>query len=294
MVEYFGRNFNHLQQAHLDELRTLERDGAVYTQFWNEDLDKFAFCRIQFEPDEIVDYVDSLYAYDEFLGYVEEGDSYHDALQKISDDRVINAVREYHEFIEESGSSANRYCPAAFFLNELEALLCGSKDHRYEYLQESYTGDRRFLLTELFEGLSESINILQDREGSRPDFEVTCEQDVQEFLYSLVKPIFPDARREEYTPKHGGKSKRIDMVIPGISTVIELKYVRDSSHASKISDELRVDIESYHTHTDCQRMYALVWDDNSEITDTSNFESDLGGPREIDGERFEVEVMVLP
>lgn len=160
-------------------------------------------------------------------------------------------------------------------------------------MQETYTGDRRFLLMEIFEGISSSASILQNRDGDRPGFEITCETDFQDLLYAIMKPIFPDARPEEYTPKHATSSKRIDFVIPKISTVIEAKYVRDSRHATKIPGELKVDIESYHAHTDCQQMYGVVWDGNSEIEDIENFEKDLTGPRTIGGDTFHVEIIVL-
>ncbi|WP_353633502.1 hypothetical protein ABSL23_09180 [Halobacterium sp. NMX12-1] len=155
-------------------------------------------------------------------------------------------------------------------------------------------GDRRFLLEEIFEGLESSVSILQDRRSQRPDFEIDCETDVQDLLYAVMKPIFPDARPEEYTPKNATDSKRIDFVIPDISTVIEVKYVRDSSHANSLADELKIDIESYHTHENCQRMYCIVWDGNSEIDDVENFENDLTGPRSFDGDEVQVETKVLP
>lgn len=292
MPEFFGREFSYLSDSHLEDLRNLEEQGCVYTQLYREEHERFGFCRIQFEPDEIVDYVDSITAYEEFLSYRENGHSPEKALEKVSDDRVIAAVKKYNQSALDS--NAIPYCPAAFYLGHIEDLLCGSMEERYEFLQETYTGDRRFLLAEIFEGLCESAEILQDRDGERPDFNITCEQDMQDLLFAVMKPIFPDARPEEYTPKHGTNSKRIDFVIPEISTVIETKYVRDSSHASKVSDEIKVDIESYHTHTNCQRMYGIIWDGNSYITDKENFERDLTGPRTIDGEEFQVEIKIIP
>lgn len=294
MPRLFNREFNHISEHHLEDLRNLQEQGCVYTQLWNDELDKFAFCRIQFEPHEIVSYVDALTAYDEFLSYREDGISQEEALEEISSPSVKARVREYNDWIEEVDSGAAPYCLAAFLGEELESLLCGGEEHRYEFMQESYTGDRRFLLEEIFEGFPELVSILKDRGGGRPDFEITCEQDVQDLLYAVMKPIFPDARPEEYTPKHATKSKRIDFVIPEISTVIETKYVRDSSHAGEIPDELKVDIESYHAHTDCQRMYGIVWDGDSLIKDKSTFERELTGPRDIDGNQFQVEVKVLP
>lgn len=288
MAEYFGREFDHINQHVREELRDLERYGCIYTQFVREGSGS-GYCRIQFKPDEIVQYVDAIQGYDEFLEYRDRGFSVDRALESISDDRIKKTVRDYNESRDDPS-----YAPAAFLGGELEALVCGSEPDRYEFIQESYTGDREFLLTEVIEGFPESVSILQDRDGERPDYEITCEQDVQDLLFAVMKPIFPDARDEEYTKKHGNKSKRVDFSIPEISTVIEAKYVRNASHANNISDELKVDVESYHTHPDCDDLIAVIWDGESHITDRSNFKNDLSGSRSFDGTEFEVEVKIIP
>lgn len=292
-MEVFGRVFQNIGKEFTEDLRSLEENGCVYSQFWREGLDEFRFCRIQLDPDEIVGYVDSLSAYDEFLGLRQDGFSQETALAQISNKRIQNRVKEYNRWAREQ-DSAVEFCAAAFHGGDLESLLCGGEPDRYEYFQESYTSDRRFLLREIIAGLSESITFLQDREGERPPYEITCEQDIRDLLYAIIKPIFPDARLEEYTPKHGGRSKRIDLVIPDISTVIETKYVRNRSHAKGIGDELKVDFESYHEHSHCARLIAVVWDQDALLPDQTNFESDLAGSRDKDGSRFQVEMNVLP
>lgn len=294
MVNYFGRSFDNLDRTFTEDLWDLQEKGCVYTQLPNRDTGKHGICRIQFNPEEIVQYVDAMSAYDEFLGYKKQGHSSKKALEKISNNKIKRRVKEYNEWTEEIGQKDTMFSPASFYTSELESLLCGGKPDRYEFLQESYTGDRQFLLTEIIEGFSESVSILNNRDGDRPDFEIECEQDVQDLLFAIMKPVFPDSRPEEYTPKHANNSKRIDFVIPEISTVIEAKYTRNKSHARKIPDELKIDIESYHKHTECSRMIAVVWDEESYISDKSNFEDDLTGPRTIDGTELEVEVQVIP
>lgn len=294
MVEFFGRTFTQLGSFYQQHLQTLENQGCVYEYLPNDSTGQHEYARIRFEPDEIVKYVDALKAFDEFQKHVDRGLSPEDALDNISNGKIKRRVKEYNEWVrEDQGADNQAYCPAAF-MGEIEDLLIGLKPERYEFHQAKYTSDRRFLLDEIIEGFHESSNILQDRDGGRPDFEITCEQDVQDLFYALVKPIFPDARPEEYTPKHSTSAKRIDFVIPSISTVIEIKYARSSEHARKVPDELKIDIESYHKHTECSRLIAVVWDGDSHITDRSNFEDDLTGQRTIDGQKFQVEVNIVP
>lgn len=294
MPELFGREFNNLDDVFLDDLQTLERESCIYTQFWRDKEESFSFCRVKFEPDEIVQYVDAISAYNEYAGYVEGGLERNEALENISYDKYISQVREYNEWAQEVDQPGTMYSLAAFLGEDLEALVCGSREDRYEFLQETYTGDRRFLLDEIIQGFPQSLSELRDRDADRPDFEMECEQDFQDLFYALLKPIFPDARPEEYTPKHATKSKRIDFVVPNISTVIEAKYIRNQSHANSVSDELKVDIESYHKHTNCKQMYAIVWDEEQYINDKTNFENDLSGPRTIEGTEFQVDVRILP
>lgn len=108
----------------------------------------------------------------------------------------------------------------------------------------------------------------------------------------IIKSVFPDARIEEHTAVHAGGTKLIDIVIPGISTVVEIKYVRDRRHAKEVANELKVDFESYHIHPHCKRLIAYVWDPHKHLSDRSNFTNDLRGLRAKGASQFEVDVMV--
>lgn len=294
MPQILGKEYDHISRVHLEELRDLEKHGYIITQFYHKDEQEFKFCKIEFTQDELVKYADSLKAYDEYLGYLNEGFDKEESLSKLSDDRFEPIVKEYNEHCREVGQPEVQFAPAAFFLDDLESLVCGTVPERYDWIDEDVESDRRYILSDIVDGIHESSLILRNRNADRPNFEITCEQDVQDLLHALLKPIFPDVRGEEWTPKHGTKSKRIDFVIPSISTIIETKYMRDSSHANSISDELKTDIQSYHSHEQCNRIYGIIWDDGGEIIDRSNFENELSGSQTIDGTEFDVKVLVLP
>ncbi len=216
------------------------------------------------------------------------------ALDHLSNARVRSQVEEYNRWAINIGQADTAFCFAAFLGEHLEDLCCGGMPERCEFLAESYTGDRRFILTEILEMFPTSTAHLSNRMGNRHPYELEEEQDVRDLLYAIIKSVFPDARIEEYTRVHAGSSKRIDIVVPGISTVVEIKYVRDFRHAKKVADELKIDFESYHAHVDCKTLIAYVWDSERDLVDRSNFIKDLRGLRTKGESSFKVEVMIKP
>ena len=186
------------------------------------------------------------------------------------------------------------FCFAAFLNDHLEYLICSTVPGRHEILGQIYAGDRRFLLKEILAMFSEAVIFLDTREGGRPAYKVEKEQDVRDLLYSIVKCVFPDAKLEEFTLKHAGGTKRIDIVIPLLSIVIEIKFVRDAQHAKRVADELKIDFESYHVHPHCKSLIAYVWDGQNLVPDRANFIKDLRGLRVKSKHRFNVEVVVKP
>lgn len=233
-MEFFKRQFRHLDASFLQDLKTLQDEGAVYSQFFQEELNDVRFCRIRFTPGEIVNFVDASAAYDEFEGLYQQYDDPELALDQISDDRIRSQVEEYNRWTISIGQADTAFCFAAFLSEYLENLCCGGMSDRYEFLTESYTGDRRFILTEILEMFPTSAAHLSNRMGNRHLYELEEEQDVRDLLYVIIKSVFPDARIEEHTRVHAGGSKRIDIVVPDISTVVEIKYIRSSRHAKKL------------------------------------------------------------
>jgi hypothetical protein len=120
---YFNRAFENLPSSLLEELRTLEQEGNVYAQFWYDESDESRYCRIPFKPPEIVEYVDSLTAYDGFLGYRSEIDDDSEALNRISHEAIKTRVRDYNEWARDHEDAPKPFVPAAFYSDDLESLL---------------------------------------------------------------------------------------------------------------------------------------------------------------------------
>lgn len=293
MSEIFGRQFYHTDAELLQDLNTLELEGALYAYKWSDEDNEFRYTRVRLTPSETVAYVDAATAYEEFERHFQNCGDPVMSLNRVSNTKIKRRVQEYNEWAEQNQPEI-KFCFAAFLGDDLEDLACSIVPGRHEILGQSYTGDRRFLLQEILEMFPQTVRTLDARSGGRPPYKVENEQDVRDLLFAVVKCVFPDAILEDPTVKHAGGTKRIDIVIPTLSIVIEAKFVRDSNHARNVADELKIDIESYHVHPHCKTLFAFVWDEKNHLQDRSNFIKDLRGLRVEDDMRFNVEVVVAP
>jgi hypothetical protein len=186
-----------------------------------------------------------------------------------------------------------RGCHASFYPQGLEALLCGGRRDRYEELPErGATRDRLALVMQVLNGFPAASRVLSERQRGRPPYVIENEYDVQDLLFAMLRSVFEDARREDWTPKLAGASKRIDVVVPSVDVVVEAKFVRDVRHAKKVGDELRVDFESYHSHPHCKHLIALVHDPSQHLPDAEQFGNELTGLRQKGPHSFDVTVLV--
>ena len=62
----FGHRFKELR-GNVEDLVILEREGAIYSHFWDEESQAFRYYRIKFLPKEIFEYVEAHIARQEFL-----------------------------------------------------------------------------------------------------------------------------------------------------------------------------------------------------------------------------------
>jgi len=232
----------------------------------------------------------------EFDDAIDKGATFEEALNAIKNTEIAERVRSYGNYGKsklKDGSIANlRGCAASFYGPEIESLVCGGRPDRYEVLPNLQAVDKTSLIIQIIDYFPVISRYLSKRKHSRSPFEIKNEYDVQDLLFVNIRSVFEDARIEEWTPKHGGKSKRIDIVVPSCNTVIETKYIRDENHAKSISDELKVDIESYHAHSRCQNLLFLVYDSKKHIIDPSEISNDLSGRRIKGNSSFDVQVLV--
>lgn len=296
-IEAFGYKFTNLYPGLASDLVTLEKEGAIYVQHYDKSIDKFNHYKVKLLPKEIVEYVQAYVAQEEFHEGLKKYKDFDKALDNVSNKKIVERVKSYDEFTErkmgEKLPVSLKGCFASFLTEELEELSCfHTNPNRYELLPRINTQDKIAIILDVFNAISNSINFLANRKHDRPPFKVENEYDVHDLLYVILKPIFPDARIEEYTPKHADGSKRIDIVIPSIDVVIELKYVKDKNQVKKVIDEIKIDIESYFVHPNCKILCVLIYDPEKGIMDPENVVKDLSGLRKIQEKEFDVKTII--
>lgn len=301
-IEAFGHTFEDLLPGNAENLRTLEKEGAIYSEFADRDaegkfLGTFTRYRVKFEPSEIFEFVEAHIAEQEFLKALKRTQDFTAAVLAITNPKYRTRVTEYGNFgktrLADGSTDDIRGCSASFLGPELEALVCGARQHRYERMpQLGSQANRDELVISALKSIAVSARRLASRSHGRAPLLVENEYDVQDLAETALRSVFVDLVREEWTPKRAGSAKRIDLVIPSIGAVIECKYVRDNSHAREVADELRIDIECYHDYPGCRQLYAFIFDPSKRIQDPEAFTRDLDGLRRKRDHEFTVAVLI--
>ena len=101
------------------------------------------------------------------------------------------------------------------------------------------------------------------------------EYDVQYLLEALHVGVFPDVRREEYTPSLGSVSARMDFLLKEESIVVETKMMRPSLDNKRLKTELNDDKAHYKKHPDFNVLVCFVYDPDHKLKNPHGFEKDL-------------------
>lgn len=149
------------------------------------------------------------------------------------------------------------------------------------------------LLAVLIKGLRRAMHPLTHRRRGAPALSFSTEYDVQDLLHALLRPWVADIRPEEFTPSYAGSSTRMDFLLPTHGLVLELKFVRDRTHAKNIGNELIIDIEHYRRHPDCNTLWCIIYDLESLLTNAEGLRKDLEGRRTMADGAVNVRVLIL-
>jgi hypothetical protein len=134
--------------------------------------------------------------------------------------------------------------------------------------------------------------LLHRRKGLQP-LRFTSEYDIQDLLHALLRPWISDIRPEEFCPSHAGSNTRMDFLLPMHSLVIETKRVRDRGHATRVGDELIIDIEHYRKHQNADYLWCVIYDPELYISNPKGMINDLEGTRTTPDGNVTVRVIIV-
>ena len=90
------------------------------------------------------------------------------------------------------------------------------------------------------------------------------EYHVQNLLWAVLAPLFPDLVDEENLPSIGQKKPRADLGVPSLQTIVEVKFLRSRGQRAlaNVIEEIAADASLYLSRSkDYDNIVAFVWDD---------------------------------
>lgn len=120
--------------------------------------------------------------------------------------------------------------------------------------------------------------------GAEPvKWRVENEYHVQNLLYVLLAPVFNDIADEVYLQPVGQKTPRIDLYLPTLHTIIEVKYRKDAKKSfQSFIGEIAEDASLYHSDVKYKdaRIVSFLWDSTRATQEHAKFKE---GVLKIDG-----------
>ena len=286
-MKAFGYEFAHLDESHVEDLQSLEREKAIYTDHWIDELDDFRHVRIAMSDEEIAEYLRSMVAYDLFLG--SPAGPAKDVPGIPAD---IAARADAYQLKTTDGGITGRpwYCPAGFMGDHLEAVLCTNE--RAQVIEEQGIAALLSTIRRAIDSLTPAIRAFRDREKGLAPWPVAREDDVRDLLYAMLRGSIDDIRREEPIPSKAGVSKVADLFSRVGRTIVEVKWIGRPTGWRQILEEINDDIQTYGRHQECFHLIFVVVDAARAVPDPRLVEAQLSGEQTIDGRRLSVIVFI--
>ena len=287
-MRVFGKEWTVIDTSAIEELWTLEREGAIYVDHWQDHLNDFRRVRIKFTDDEIRDYVRSLWAYETFLRA--GSPPWARDVPGIPSD-IAKRADEYSLLSADGQTEGPPYhCIAGFLGEHLETLVC--LNDRDEILEDLGTPALLTTVRRAIDSLTPSIRLFNKREKGLTDWTITCEDDIRDLLYVVLRASVSDLRREGPVRPKLGTYTIVDLFSQVARLFIEIKWIDRRGKWKQIVKQINDDIQSYVADPCCETLIFLVIDAVKDIPDPTLFEKDLSKTQTVDGRSIEVMAFV--
>lgn len=116
-----------------------------------------------------------------------------------------------------------------------------------------------------------------DPDGKDPiRWRIDAEREVQDILWIMLRPLYPDLVYEDPLPKIGHSSYRIDLGVPSLSLIVEVKFARTVADLKKFEKEVMEDSVAYPWKTDRYReLIVFIYDDSTSVEHHETVRRDL-------------------
>jgi hypothetical protein len=95
-------------------------------------------------------------------------------------------------------------------------------------------------------------------------WQIDDEYHVQDLLWIILAPVFPDLEDEENLPSVGHKHPRYDLGVPSLHTIVEVKFIRRKADFAKVTEEIAADHTLYlRAGSSYNKIVAFIWDDSA-------------------------------
>jgi REase_DpnII-MboI len=289
-MKIFNHDFQLIDSSHVQDLLQLQREGAIYTDHWFDELDDFRHIKIKFTNAEVKEYVRSLWAYELFLKAGTPALA--SSVAAIPGDIAKRADSYTLRTSDSAEEITPWHCTAAFLSPELEELVCTNVPGRYVILEEFGTDSLLSTLRKAVDALTPSIRLFQNREKGLTQWPVSREDDIRDLLYVILRASISDITREEPIPSRAGTHRVVDLCSQTGRLLIEVKWIDKKGSWKRIIKEINDDTQSYVRHPACENLVFIVIDAIKDIPDPSKFESELSGAQELEGKHVQVTVFV--
>ncbi len=291
----FGRVFTHIPDHVRDNLFSLERESAVYADHWIDEVGDFRHVRIDFTLYERNEFVRRSWAYELFLRAQEP--EWAADTPGIDEDIARDADAYTLHSVDGSVIPPPYHCFAAFLGEHLEDLVCFNTDRlsvieRMVVMELDARENKLLEIRRAIESLTPTIRKFNNREKRLNPWPITCEDDVRDLLYAMLRSFVFDIKPEEPTPSKAGTYKFADLCSDSMQLMIELKWIGNKGDWKKKLDEIRVDILTYGTHPACKSLYFVLVDSVRDIPDPRQVESEMSVPQVINGKQLDIQLII--
>jgi hypothetical protein len=122
----------------------------------------------------------------------------------------------------------------------------------------------------VLEGVNRSMrrwswdDVPRTRNSAAARWDIENEYHVQDMLWAILAPIFPDLDDEEWLKSLGHHQPRADLAIPSLELIVEVKFIRAGGRSvfSNLIQEVATDASTYlQDGSGYRHIIAFVWDD---------------------------------